>query len=71
MQHLELDAARAMADTDAGEPLRVLVLYGSLRKRSYSKLLAYEFARCGSGACSCGRSERFPGSRPHCLMQSC
>ena len=26
-------------------PPRILVLYGSLRSRSYSKLLAYEFAR--------------------------
>ncbi len=47
MQHLELDAARAMAAADGGEPLKVLVLYGSLRQRSYSKLLAYEFSRCG------------------------
>ena len=46
VQHVELDTARGMADQDAGEPLKVLVLYGSLRQRSYSKLLAYEFARC-------------------------
>jgi arsenical resistance protein ArsH len=45
VQHVELDAARRMADEDAGEPLKVLVLYGSLRQRSYSKLLAYEFSR--------------------------
>lgn len=45
VQHLELDTARAMADAVAGEPLKVLVLYGSLRQRSYSKLLAYEFGR--------------------------
>ena len=40
---LELDSA-----TQAGEgqdPVKVLVLYGSLRKGSYSKMLAYEFAR--------------------------
>lgn len=46
VQHVELDAARRMADEDAGEPLKVLVLYGSLRQRSYSKLLAFEFSRC-------------------------
>ena len=46
VQHLELDAARRTADEDAGEPLKVLVLYGSLRQRGFSKLLAYEFSRC-------------------------
>lgn len=45
VQHLELDTARAMAEADGGDPLKVLVLYGSLRQRSYSKLLAYEFGR--------------------------
>ena len=43
---LELEGARALASAaDDPAPLRVLVLYGSLRERSYSKLLAYEFAR--------------------------
>lgn len=51
VRHLELDGARAMADNEAGEPLRVLVLYGSLRQRSYSKLLAYEFSRSGLDNC--------------------
>jgi hypothetical protein len=46
VQHLELDAARRTADEDPGEPLKVLVLYGSLRQRGFSKLLAYEFSRC-------------------------
>ena len=45
VQHLELDGARVMAAEDAREPLKVLVLYGSLRKRSYSQLLAFEFGR--------------------------
>ncbi|KAK7955088.1 hypothetical protein PG988_015782 [Apiospora saccharicola] len=45
---LELDTATAMAREDlekTGSRLKVLVLYGSLRKRSYSKLAAYEAAR--------------------------
>ena len=43
---LELDGAMALGTASAGAgPLRVLVLYGSLRQRSFSKLLAYEFAR--------------------------
>ena len=43
---LELDSARAFLPNPAssGAP-KVLVLYGSLRQRSYSLLLAYEFAR--------------------------
>jgi hypothetical protein len=52
VQHVELDAARRMAHEDAGEPLKVLVLYGSLRQRSYSKLLAYEFSRCAQSQMS-------------------
>ncbi|DBB01358.1 TPA: hypothetical protein ACH3X1_013681 [Trebouxia sp. C0004] len=39
---LELDGARQMA---RHHPPKVLILYGSLRALSYSKLLAYEFAR--------------------------
>lgn len=46
---LELDGARAMVDAFAerkqGRRLRILVLYGSLRERSFSKLMAYEAAR--------------------------
>ncbi|KAK4989387.1 hypothetical protein LTR50_003263 [Elasticomyces elasticus] len=46
---LELSTALAMAQRDLeaedGERLKVLVLYGSLRSRSYSKLLAYEASR--------------------------
>ena len=46
---LELDAARAFAPpAPAGAPThapRFLVLYGSLRNTSYSRLLAFEFAR--------------------------
>jgi arsenic resistance protein ArsH len=43
----ELDGAHAFdPDGDArSSPPRYLVLYGSLRERSYSRLLAYEFAR--------------------------
>lgn len=42
---LELDTAKTLASNLEGEPLRVLVLYGSLRERSFSKLLAFEFSR--------------------------
>ncbi|KAK7910758.1 arsenate resistance ArsH [Apiospora marii] len=45
---LELDTATAMAREDLEKTdsrLKVLVLYGSLRKRSYSKLAAFEAAR--------------------------
>lgn len=48
VQRVELDGATAFdPDGDAKEanPPRYLVLYGSLRERSYSRLLAYEFAR--------------------------
>ncbi|PQE30670.1 hypothetical protein CJF32_00008973 [Rutstroemia sp. NJR-2017a WRK4] len=48
VSQLELSTALKMAETDiqtTGERLRVLVLYGSLRKRSYSKLLAFEASR--------------------------
>lgn len=48
ISHLELATATEMSYNDiqrTGTRLRVLVLYGSLRKRSYSKLLAYEVAR--------------------------
>ncbi|KAK6834993.1 arsenate resistance ArsH [Apiospora arundinis] len=45
---LELDTATAMVRQElekTGSRLKVLVLYGSLRKRSYSKLAAFEAAR--------------------------
>ncbi|EJT75214.1 hypothetical protein GGTG_05151 [Gaeumannomyces tritici R3-111a-1] len=46
---LELAAAAKMVETEilsqGKDRLRVLVLYGSLRSRSYSKLLAYEASR--------------------------
>lgn len=47
IQHLDLDGAREFdPDGDArSDPPRYLVLYGSLRERSYSRLLAFEFAR--------------------------
>ena len=42
---LELDSARASLPSSANSGLpKVLILYGSLRQRSYSRLLAYEFA---------------------------
>ena len=44
---LELDGAQQLGRSSPGAPLRVLVLYGSLRERSFSKFLAYEFARYG------------------------
>lgn len=43
---LELEGARSLVPSlDNRAPLKVLVLYGSLRQRSYSQLLAFEFAR--------------------------
>jgi hypothetical protein len=66
VQHVELDAARRMADEDAGEPLKVLVLYGSLRQRSYSKLLAYEFSRCGRELSSRLIAQEHVAERPDC-----
>ena len=44
---LELATITKLASTDleTNSRLKVLVLYGSLRKRSYSKLLAYEISR--------------------------
>ncbi len=45
---LELATVTKLSDTDihsTNSRLKVLVLYGSLRKRSYSKLLAYEISR--------------------------
>jgi len=46
---LELSTALKMVEEDLqrthGTRLRVLVLYGSMRNRSYSRLLAYESAR--------------------------
>ena len=46
VQHL--DVTEAMLPLEKGKeagPLRVLILYGSLRATSYSRLLAMEFAR--------------------------
>ena len=45
VHQLELDSALELSRRLGGPPLRVLVLYGSLRERSYSKLLALEFSR--------------------------
>ncbi|KAI1185992.1 flavoprotein-like protein [Nemania serpens] len=48
ISELELDTVTALAQQDlerTGSRLKVLILYGSLRKRSYSKLAAYEAAR--------------------------
>ncbi|KAM3078882.1 hypothetical protein ACMFMF_003812 [Clarireedia jacksonii] len=48
VSRLELSTALKMAEAGmqtTGERLKVLVLYGSLRKRSYSKLLALEASR--------------------------
>lgn len=48
ISRLELETAINMAEADLARTktrLRVLVLYGSLRKRSYSKLMAFEAAR--------------------------
>ncbi|CZS99319.1 related to arsenic resistance protein ArsH [Rhynchosporium agropyri] len=45
---LELSTVTRLAEADlgaTGERLKVLVLYGSLRSRSYSKLLAFEASR--------------------------
>ncbi|KAL1302419.1 hypothetical protein AAFC00_002813 [Neodothiora populina] len=45
---LELSTALKMAEEDlrkTGQRVRILMLYGSLRTRSYSKLLTYEAAR--------------------------
>ena len=43
---LELEGARSFVpNLENRAPLKVLVLYGSLRQRSYSQLLAFEFAR--------------------------
>ena len=44
VHQLELDGAKAMLPDGASAP-KILVLYGSLRERSYSRLLAFEFAR--------------------------
>ncbi|KAH7120890.1 flavoprotein-like protein [Dendryphion nanum] len=49
ISQLELSTVLKMVDTQilksGGERLRVLVLHGSMRKRSYSRLLAYEASR--------------------------
>ena len=44
----DLDVAEAMScfgEQNLERPLKVLILYGSLRTTSYSRLLAMEFAR--------------------------
>ncbi len=46
VKDLELDSVKAFMKEEAkADPLKVLVLHGSMRKRSYSRLLALEFAR--------------------------
>jgi arsenic resistance protein ArsH len=48
VRELDLSGAasfRPNGPSAATHPPRILVLYGSLRPRSYSRLLAYEFAR--------------------------
>jgi len=45
VQNLDLSAAKGFNPNGNTSPPRLLVLYGSLRERSYSKLLAYEYAR--------------------------
>ncbi|GAA5824669.1 hypothetical protein JCM11251_005295 [Rhodosporidiobolus azoricus] len=44
VEGLELDGAKEMA-SKFGRPIKVLILYGSLRERSFSRLTAYESAR--------------------------
>ena len=44
VNQLELQSARQLGTSNPIQP-RVLILYGSLRKVSYSRCLAYEFAR--------------------------
>ena len=47
VKDLELDRVSAFMQEEAkADTLKVLVLHGSLRQRSYSRLLALEFARC-------------------------
>ena len=41
----EIEASKYAPAGDAGHPPRILLLYGSLRERSYSRLLAEEAAR--------------------------
>jgi len=45
VSQLELDSVAALAATTTQHRLRFLVLYGSLRKRSFSRLMAFEAAR--------------------------
>jgi hypothetical protein len=46
VKELDLTGAQTfMLEQSQQRPLKALVLYGSLRERSYSRLLAYEFAR--------------------------
>ena len=63
---LELEGAQALGrmSPDAS-PLRVLVLYGSLRERSFSKFLAYEFARCAA----LGKGQAWEAAASLCMNQ--
>lgn len=46
VQHLDVNVAMSRFEDQAQDgPLKALVLYGSLRNTSYSRLLALEFAR--------------------------
>lgn len=46
VQHLDIEEGMTcFAEQAKARPLQVLVLYGSLRSTSYSRLLALEFAR--------------------------
>lgn len=44
VKDLDLGTAKALLPADQAPP-KILVLYGSLRQRSYSKFLAFEMAR--------------------------
>jgi arsenic resistance protein ArsH len=44
-QLMAIDTAALAAPGDPSHPPRILILYGSLRERSYSRLLAHEAAR--------------------------
>lgn len=46
---LDLSGAAGFSPNGNAAPPKILVLYGSLRARSYSKLLSYEFARILEG----------------------
>ena len=44
-EHLEIPSAERLASSEASHPPRILLLYGSLRERSYSRFLTLEAAR--------------------------